>query len=745
MPIENLTAARQKLIFLAALLLIVAVSALSFYTANRLGALSARAERTHDILVGLNNFMSDLQAFEAGARGYALTGNTRFLIPREAGLADLDRAVRRLRDLAGEDARLHRRLAVLERLGRRRMALASELVAGRVEGRDAAALVPIVELGKANMDRIRLEVGLALAAEQAEHRRRQLALERQVLVTNAVMALGVLLSLAAIAWLFTLRGREVARRQRAEGELKRFNAELERRVAERTAEVARSRALLDAVIENIPDPIVLKDAADGFRYVMVNQAGERLMSMDRFEIIGHVDHELFPADQATAFVEEDHEVMASGQTHDYPERPLTTRNGVRLIDTCKVPILAGSGGGRFLLGIVRDVTEQRSLEAQLRQTQRMHAVGRLTGGIAHDFNNILAIILGNIDLLREQLAEGTEPAEMADEALAAASHGAELVRRLLAFARMQHLEPTVLDVNARLPSITSLLKRTLGEAIRVQVKRVDGLWPALVDPTQVDDALVNLAINARDAMPHGGSLTIETGNATLDEDYAAHHLEVVPGHYVMLAVSDNGTGMAPAVIARAFEPFFTTKGESGGTGLGLSQVYGWVKQSGGHIKIYSEVGHGTTIKLYLPRADVPREPAAAPAPAADGAAPTAGHETVLVVEDNPKVRATVLRQLADLGYLALEAEDGESALDVVRSGTPFDLMLTDVVMPGGMTGYELAEAARALRPDLKILFTSGYTELAASADLAEAGPLLSKPYRKADLGRAVRAILDGGG
>jgi CheY-like chemotaxis protein len=267
----------------------------------------------------------------------------------------------------------------------------------------------------------------------------------------------------------------------------------------------------------------------------------------------------------------------------------------------------------------------------------------------------------------------------------------------------------------------------------------EGLWPAVIDPTQVDDALLNLAINARDAMPGGGTLTIETQNVHLDEDYAAHHVEVAPGDYVMLAVSDTGTGMEPDVLARAFDPFFTTKEEGQGTGLGLSQVFGWVKQSGGHIKIYSEVGHGTTIKLYLPRASA--DSAEAPAPA-DTAA-LGGDETILVVEDNPNVRKTVIRQLRDLGYKSIEAESGGAALQLVAEGRKFDLLLTDVVMPGGITGYQLADQLRQTYPDTKVLFTSGYTELARSADQpARKDPLLSKPYRKQDLGRAVRLALD---
>jgi CheY-like chemotaxis protein len=261
----------------------------------------------------------------------------------------------------------------------------------------------------------------------------------------------------------------------------------------------------------------------------------------------------------------------------------------------------------------------------------------------------------------------------------------------------------------------------------------------VVDATQVDDAVVNLAINARDAMPKGGTLIIETQNVTLDEDYAQQHIEVTPGDYVMLAVSDTGIGMAPDVLARAFEPFFTTKREGQGTGLGLSQVFGWVKQSAGHIKVYSEVGHGTTIKLYLPRAEAAStEREAAPEPAAPG-----GHETIFVVEDNPNVRKTVLRQLRELGYRTIEAESGAAALQMIGEGAQFDLLLTDIIMPGGMTGYQLADELRATRPDLKVLFTSGYTELAAPAGPTDRKDiLLSKPYRRQELGRTLRATLD---
>jgi PAS domain S-box-containing protein len=556
--------------------------------------------------------------------------------------------------------------------------------------------------------------------------------------TNSLLPLGLVVSAAGFVWLFIIRNRESWRRRQAEDELKALNSELEHRVGIRTAELERSRELVDAVIENMPDAVFLKDARDGFRYVLINSSAERLIGQQRADVLGRTDEDLCPADLATDFLDQDRAVAETGEQRLFPERVLDTSDGSRTVESRKVAIADGDGV-RFVLGILHDITEQRSLEDQLRQSQRMDAVGRLTGGIAHDFNNLLAVIIGNLDLLREQLEDATECAEMADEALAAAAHGADLIKRLLAFARKQRLEPVAVHLNQRLPSITGLLRRTLGETVDLRVQTADDLWPALVDPSQADDALINLAINARDAMPAGGTLSIETSNVVLDGDYAAQHVEVTPGDYVMLAVSDSGTGMPEEVIARAFEPFFTTKPEGKGTGLGLSQVYGWIKQSGGHIKIYSEAGHGTTIKLYLPRAGT-GELSAAAAPAA--ATPT-GDERVFVVEDNPKVRTTVRRQLCDLGYSTVEADNGASALAMVESGLAFDLLLTDMVMPGGMTGYDLARHVRSLRPQAKILFTSGYTELAAPNGGAERmGAFLSKPYRKDELARAVRTLLD---
>jgi len=395
----------------------------------------------------------------------------------------------------------------------------------------------------------------------------------------------------------------------------------------------------------------------------------------------------------------------------------------------------------IFVGIISDLTERRETEERLRRSQRMEGIGQLTGGIAHDFNNLLAIVLGNLELLLELPETPPTVRELALEAIGASQRGAELVRRLLAFARKQQLEPRAINLNERLPEIVQLLGRTLGEAVRIRTRSAEQLWDAQVDPTQVDDAIVNLAINARDAMPEGGILTIETANVFLDEDYAQQHLDVTSGEYVMLAVGDTGIGMTPDVAARSLEPFFTTKPAGRGTGLGLSQVYGFVKQSGGHVSIYSELGHGTTVKLYLPRAAA--NPIACETDRARSAVPATGTETILVVEDNPDVRRLVRRQLTELGYTVHEAGNGPEALKLLRSALPLDLLFTDIIMPEGMTGYDLARLARECRPDLKLLFTSGYTSIGTGQDDSRlVGPLLSKPYRKRDLAHALRAVLD---
>ncbi len=350
--------------------------------------------------------------------------------------------------------------------------------------------------------------------------------------------------------------------------------------------------------------------------------------------------------------------------------------------------------------------ERERVEEALRHAQKMEAIGKLTGGVAHDFNNLLQVIAGNLQLLARDIAGHEAGERRLRNALAGVTRGSKLASQLLAFGRRQPMRPKVVNLGRFIREMDDMLRRALGEEIEIETVISGGLWNTMVDPSQVENALLNLAINARDAMRGRGKLTIEAGNASLDAVYAAAHPDVRPGQYVMLAVTDTGSGMSGEVIEHAFEPFFTTKPEGQGTGLGLSMVWGVVKQSEGHIKIYSELGEGTTIRIYLPRSrqEEDRTPETETAPAVGGT------ETILVVEDDEDVRNTVVDMLTDLGYRVLKARDAQSGWAIIESGVPIDLLFTDVVMPGPLRSPELARKARERLPDIAVLFTSGYTE-----------------------------------
>jgi signal transduction histidine kinase/CheY-like chemotaxis protein len=378
-------------------------------------------------------------------------------------------------------------------------------------------------------------------------------------------------------------------------------------------------------------------------------------------------------------------------------------------------------------------------EEALRHSQKMEAIGQLTGGVAHDFNNLLQVISGNLQLLAKDVVGDEKAERRIANAMTGVARGSKLASQLLAFGRRQPLEPKVVNLGRLVRGMDDMLSRTLGEGIEIETVVGGGLWNSLIDPTQVENALLNLAINARDAMNGSGKLTIDLANAHLDDSYAARHSDVAAGQYVMLAVSDTGSGMSAEVLAKAFDPFFSTKPEGRGTGLGLSMVYGFVKQSGGHVKIYSELDHGTTVRLYLPRS-FQKE---AVETVVDNSPIAGGTETVLVVEDDEQVRATVIELLTDLGYRVLRASDATSALHVVESGVPIDLLFTDVVMPGQLKSPELARLARERLPHLAVLFTSGYTEnsIVHGGRLDVGVELLSKPYTREALARKIRLVL----
>jgi PAS domain S-box-containing protein len=404
------------------------------------------------------------------------------------------------------------------------------------------------------------------------------------------------------------------------------------------------------------------------------------------------------------------------------------------------PVFAADGRFMGYRGTATDLTNQHEAEERLRQCQKMDAIGHLTGGVAHDFNNVLTVITGTIELLSEGVADRPQLAAIAQLIDDAATRGGEITSQLLALARRQPLEPREIEVNDLLTETARLLKPTLGEHIEVKLALAKGGSFALADSSQLSAAVINLAVNARDAMPGGGTVTLETTNVAVDEAEASACSEVNPGDFVMISVSDTGEGIPADIRDRVFEPFFTTKAIGRGTGLGLSMVYGFAKQSGGMVKIESEQGRGTAIRLYLPRAEGSAPVKATPVRAY---APAPAHETILVVEDDPLVRGYVIAQLGSMGYQTLSCADGPAALALVDQGATFDLLFTDVIMPGGMNGRQLAEAVFKRRPGVRVLYTSGYSEsaIAHGGHLDPDVALLRKPYRKSDLSRKIREVL----
>lgn len=388
-----------------------------------------------------------------------------------------------------------------------------------------------------------------------------------------------------------------------------------------------------------------------------------------------------------------------------------------------------------------DITERKVAEEQLRQAQKMDAMGRLTGGLAHDFNNILTVILGTIEILALGVTDRPELAAIAKMIDDAATRGANLTQQLLAFSRNQPLVPRNVDVNSLVTETAKLLRPTLGEQVEITLHLQPGTWHAMVDPSQLSAALLNLAINARDAMQDGGELSFGTSNIMLDEAYAASKFDVKPGFYTVVTIRDTGIGIPANIRERIFEPFFTTKGIGKGTGLGLSMVYGFVRQSGGHIEVDSEAGRGTTIELYLPRSEHQEDISSAEIKSST--LPT-GNETILVVEDDDLVRNYVVMELRSLGYTILAAPNAANALHQIKEDPDIDLLFTDVIMPGGMNGRQLADQIKELKPNVKVLFTSGYNENVIVHDgrLDPDIELLPKPYRNSELARKIREILD---
>jgi signal transduction histidine kinase/CHASE3 domain sensor protein/CheY-like chemotaxis protein len=704
--------------------LIAFIAMTGFATRDRAAAArSARGwvQHTYEVIGALRDLEIAVREAETSQRGYLLTG-------REDFLASYDLALNRGPVLLGDLERLtadnpaqQARLRLLTPAWQRRSQQFAETIqARRDKGLPGVLALMDSTTGRETMKAIEETLTVMTAEEQVLLARRLEETEnrgewvrRLVLGTTAVAIL-------ALLWAARLLNQAYARSYRAEAE-------------QRTLAV-RLRASLDSLSQGVG----VFGPFHKLRHW--NQCFQVLLDLPPAMVRTEAPYAAFFEHLATAdeALLESEEQIAHGQTRS--GEPIvyerTHPNGHQL-EIRRTP----TPDDGFVLTI-SDMTKRAQSEAVLRESQKMQAIGQLTGGIAHDFNNLLTVIQGNLELARIKLDPENPLAGNIERSLWAAQRGATLTGQLLAFARKQPLVPAPIDLSASLPDVVPLLRRTLGEHIDVRFVDSAGLWPAMADAAQLESAVLNLALNARDAMAGGGRLTIELANKVLDEQYARAHSEVVAGDYVMVAVSDTGHGMTPDVVARVFEPFFTTKSEGRGTGLGLAMVFGFVKQSGGHVKIYSEPGEGTTVKLYLPRAVGTATPSmqrsGVPADLPHGSA------TILVVEDEAGVREIAVAILRSLGYRVLEASDGDEGLRAFGVHTAdIDLLLSDVVLPGKVRGRELAERITAIRPEVKVLFMSGYTEnsIVHHGRLDDGVQLLGKPFKREQLARKVAEIL----
>jgi len=579
----------------------------------------------------------------------------------------------------------------------------------------------------------------------------------RVFTERAERIVTALASQAAVAIdnarLYQTSQREIEARKQAERELQRLNETLEQRASERGQQLATSLTKLEdtqrrfeLLVQGVTDyAIYMLDP--GGHVVNWNPGAERIKGYAVAEILGRHFSSFYTAEDQTEGTPRK-ALATARQTGKYEAEGWRVRkDGSRFWASVVINAIKDPNGQ--LLGfakITRDLTERRAADERARQAQKMEGIGQLTGGVAHDFNNLLTIIIGNLETLLRNLSAPTTDAERlkrsAENAMRGARRAESLTQRLLAFSRQQPLDPKPIDIGRFLTNMSDLLRRTLGEHVTVETVLGGGVWRAHADLNQLELAILNLAVNARDAMPNGGKLTLETANVHLDEQYAASQVEVLPGQYVMLAVSDTGSGMPSDVIARAFDPFFTTKEVGHGTGLGLSQVYGFVKQSRGHIKIYSEVGEGTTIKLYLPR--VHAVAARAERETEEEVARGAPNETILVVEDDEDVRNYSCETLRELGYHVLTADSGRAGLHLLEQHPGVRLLFTDIGLPGGMNGRQLAQEARKRRPELRVLFTTAYARNAIVHEgrLDPGVELITKPFTQSALASKIRAIID---
>ncbi|MDE2377624.1 CHASE3 domain-containing protein [Bradyrhizobium sp.] len=734
-----------------AILLIIAAASVGLDVKSRSDA--AWVNQTVDLLKKISDLRLLLRSAESAARGYELYKAQVFRNEFEATRAGIPPALSEVKAGLHDSPALAALLAQTEPMIRRRMEIAAEAIrlradddqAGIAALQDRAEGRRLMETVTANLNRLSAETKTTLAARTANSR-------QSGIVLLGIDVAGVMTILLLVLLLVRESQRTRARLQSSLHETKTANEALEAAVAERTEhlvtahdELRLSVNVLQSTFRSMAEAVLVIDTTG--EVLLSNPAAEKMlafrvgMNLTKLRTLGAV----VARDGVTPIGPEDlpSARVLRGEEFDELElivRPVTGKAPRHFIISGR-PMRDAQGSISGAVLVYHDASAWRETERQLHQAQKLDAIGKLTGGVAHDFNNMLTVISGNTETLLAGLTEQPELQRMARLVVDAAERCSELIQHLLAFARRQPLHPRDVDVNAAIADIAKLLRPTLGEQIQIETVFERGAVLSHIDPSRLTNAVLNMAINSRDAMPGGGKLLLETQNVVLDEAYAQANPDVMPGHYVLLAVSDTGTGMPPSVQEQVFEPFFTTKEVGKGSGLGLSMVYGFVKQSGGHIKVYSEESYGTTLKLYLPPGEGVSEPAVTTAPLAVG-----GSETILVVEDDALVRNFVTAQLQSLGYRTIAADDARAALALVDRGEPFDLLFTDVVMPG-MSGRQLADAVAQRRPGLKVLYTSGYTDnaIAHQGKLDPGVLLLAKPYRRNQLADMIRLALKGEG
>ena len=740
----------QRVILGAGLAVLLLITAASIGLDVKSRSDTAWVSHTVEVQKKISDLRTLIRHAESAARGYELYRSSSFDDEFQAAhakiapaLADLKRSVRDNPDqvalLEGTEPLVLRRIEAAAEAMRMRAANDQAGIAalnGKAEGRG------LMDTVMGNLDRLSAGEERLLNARSQDSR-------RTGIVLLGIDVAGALVILLLVVMVMRESHRATVQLQSSLEQTQAAKSALEAAVAERTEhlvtahdELRLSVNVLQSTFHSMAEAVLVIDREG--TVLLSNPAAERMLLHRAGMNLGNLRalSDVFHGDGVTPLKPDELPSARVLRGEEFEALEMIVRphsgNNVRHLMISGRPMRDGQGNISGAVLVYHDATASRETERQLYQSQKLDSIGKLTGGVAHDFNNMLTVISGNTETLVAGLKDQPELQRTARLIDDAATRCADLIQHLLAFARKQPLQPRDVEINAAITDIAKLLRPTLGEQIQIETALQQGPMTSHIDPSRLTNAVLNMAINARDAMPNGGKLLLETHHVVLDEAYAQANADVTPGPYVMLAVSDTGTGMPQSVQDNAFEPFFTTKEVGKGSGLGLSMVYGFVKQSGGHIKIYSEEGHGTTIKLYLPPGQGMAEAASATAPLAEG-----GAETIFVVEDDNLVRNFVTAQLQSLGYNTIAAADSKAALQMIEAGQAFDLLFTDVVIPGGMSGRELADEVAKRRPGVKVLYTSGYTDNAIvhHGKLDDGVLLLTKPYRRNQLAEMIRKAL----